>query len=143
MDKAILRNGEGRVRRDRTTLSNNGGDTARWHHLANVGQLRLDGLEAELEARFGSKGNRKAGKTKVNLVRYADDFVITGVRKNCWKTRSDSVEAFLATGAGTLAREDQDQHVTEGFDFLVRREEARAGDHHQTARRTSKPSRPR
>jgi len=25
----------------------------------------LDGLEAELEARCGSKGNRKAGKTKV------------------------------------------------------------------------------
>ncbi len=46
--------------------------------LAN---MTLDGLEAELTAQFGSKGYRKAGKHKVNMVRYADDFVITGSSK--------------------------------------------------------------
>ena len=54
--------------------------------LANV---TLDGLEAELTTHFGSKGSRQAGKCKVNLVRYADDFVITGARKSYWKTKSD------------------------------------------------------
>ena len=80
----------------------------------------LDGLEAELEARFGSKGNRKAGKTKVNLVRYADDFVITGSSKELLENEvRPRVEAFLATRGLELSQEKtRITHVTEGFDFL-------------------------
>ena len=44
--------------------------------LAN---LALDGLEKVLESHFGKKNTKASYKTKVNYVRYADDFVITGI----------------------------------------------------------------
>lgn len=50
--------------------------------LAN---MTLDGLEAKLAEKFP-----KATQTglKMNMVRYADDFIITGNSKNGWKMRS-------------------------------------------------------
>jgi len=83
----------------------------------------LDGLEAALEARFGSKGNRKAGKNKVNLVRYADDFIITGSSKELLEGEvKPLVEAFLATRGLELSQEKtRITHVAEGFDFLGQR----------------------
>ncbi|MBK6971944.1 MAG: HNH endonuclease [Sterolibacteriaceae bacterium] len=80
----------------------------------------LDGLEAVLEARFGSKGNHKAGKTKVNFVRYADDFVITGSSQELLENEvKPLVAAFLATRGLELSPEKtRITHVAEGFDFL-------------------------
>ncbi|HMV55078.1 MAG TPA: group II intron reverse transcriptase/maturase [Rhodocyclaceae bacterium] len=80
----------------------------------------LDGLEAELEARFGSKGNRRSGKNKVNLVRYADDFIITGSSKELLENEvKPMVAAFLATRGLELSQEKtRITHVAEGFDFL-------------------------
>ena len=53
--------------------------------LANV---TLNGLERELIAHLDAKfGIAKAKKLKVNVVRYADDFVITGDSKRYWKTK--------------------------------------------------------
>ncbi|MBJ6903619.1 reverse transcriptase domain-containing protein, partial [Vibrio cholerae] len=46
--------------------------------LAN---MALDGLETVLESHFGKKNTKASYKTKVNYVRYADDFIITGISK--------------------------------------------------------------
>ena len=48
--------------------------------LAN---LALDGLELELENHFGSvrRLHKHHKRNKVSLVRYADDFIITGTSK--------------------------------------------------------------
>jgi RNA-directed DNA polymerase len=80
----------------------------------------LDGLEAELEARFGTKGSRKAGKYKVNLVRYADDFVITGSSKELLETEVKPLVAALLATRGLVLSEEKTRvtHVAEGFDFL-------------------------
>jgi RNA-directed DNA polymerase len=80
----------------------------------------LDGLEAALEAHFGSKGSRKAGTFKVNMVRYADDFVITGSSKELLENEvKPMVVRFLATRGLELSTEKtRITHITEGFDFL-------------------------
>ncbi len=85
--------------------------------LAN---MTLDGLEAVLEAHFGPKGNRRAGKTKVNLVRYADDFIITGSSKELLEQEvKPLVVAFLATRGLVLSEEKtRTTHISAGFDFL-------------------------
>jgi len=85
--------------------------------LAN---MTLDGLEAELATRFGSKGSRLAGKTKVNLVRYADDFVITGSSKELLENEVKPLVArFLAArGLELSAEKTRIRHIAEGFDFL-------------------------
>jgi RNA-directed DNA polymerase len=80
----------------------------------------LDGLEVELETRFGSKGNHKAGRCKVNLVRYADDFVITGSSKELLQMEvKPLVERFLSIRGLELSPEKTRMtHIAEGFDFL-------------------------
>ena len=80
----------------------------------------LDGLEAALETQYGSKGSRKAGKFKVNLVRYADDFVITGSSQELLENEvKPVVERFLSTRGLDLSQEKtRTTHISEGFDFL-------------------------
>lgn len=59
--------------------------------------MALDGLEAVLEAQFGQKNTKASYKTKVNYVRYADDFVITGISKELLEDKvKPLVEAFMA-----------------------------------------------
>ncbi len=62
--------------------------------LAN---MALDGLEAVLETHFGKKNTKASYKTKVNYVRYADDFIITGISKELLEDEvKPLVEAFMA-----------------------------------------------
>ncbi|BCA80734.1 group II intron reverse transcriptase/maturase [Desulfuromonas sp. AOP6] len=85
--------------------------------LAN---LALDGLEGVLEEHFGSKNTKKSYKTKVNYVRYADDFVITGISKELLENEvKPIVEAFMAERGLQLSPEKTVvTHICEGFDFL-------------------------
>jgi len=86
--------------------------------LANV---TLNGLERELEKHLGAKfGIAKAKKLKVNVVRYADDFVITGVSKEVLENEVRPwVEAFLAVRGLQLSEEKTHiTHIDQGFDFL-------------------------
>jgi RNA-directed DNA polymerase len=80
----------------------------------------LDGLEAVLETHFGKKNTKASYKTKVNYVRYADDFVITGISKELLVERvKPLVEAFMAERGLTLSAEKTlITHITDGFDFL-------------------------
>jgi len=86
--------------------------------LANV---TLNGLERELIEHLGAKlGIVKAKKLKVNVVRYADDFVITGDSKEVLESEIRPwVEAFLAQRGLQLSEEKtRVVHIDEGFDFL-------------------------
>jgi len=86
--------------------------------LANV---TLNGLERELVAHLGAKfGIVKAKKLKVNVVRYADDFVITGDSKEVLESEVKPwVEAFLAVRGLQLSEEKtRITHIDRGFDFL-------------------------
>lgn len=71
--------------------------------LAN---MALDGLEAVLETHFGKKNTKAAYKTKVNYVRYADDFIITGISKEILENKvKPLVEEFMAERGLSLAPE--------------------------------------
>jgi len=86
--------------------------------LAN---MALNGLERDLtihlRVRFGSNQTRKL---KINVIRYADDFVITGVSKEILETTVKPwIEAFLAQRGLRLSPEKTKVvHIDNGFDFL-------------------------
>jgi RNA-directed DNA polymerase len=82
--------------------------------LAN---FALDGLQALLEAHFATNSKRK---DKVHLVRYADDFIITGTSKFLLEHRvKPLVEQFLKQRSLELAHEKTKiTHIKDGFDFL-------------------------
>ena len=84
--------------------------------LAN---LALDGMEALLKENF-SKSAHQSAKNKVHLIRYADDFVITGISKELLETQvKPLIEQFLAERGLELSQEKTKiTHIDEGFDFL-------------------------
>lgn len=79
---------------------------------ATLANMTLDGLEAEL------KQFRR--QDKVHMVRYADDFVITGNSKELLENEvKPLVEKFLSTRGLELSPEKTSiTHIDEGFDFL-------------------------
>src|ERR1700743_2583803 len=86
--------------------------------LANV---TLNGLERELIEHLGAKfGIAKTKKLKIHVVRYADDFVITGDSKEVLESEIRPwVEAFLAVRGLQLSEEKtRITHIDDGFDFL-------------------------
>lgn len=87
--------------------------------LAN---LALDGLQARLTKAFPRVRSRRLGRgsSKVNLVRYADDFVITGRSKEQLEHEvRPLVQAFLAERGLVLSPEKTlVTHIEDGFDFL-------------------------
>lgn len=82
--------------------------------LAN---MVLDGLESQLKQHLGVT---KAKKLKINVVRYADDFVITGNSKEMLESEIRPwVEKFLALRGLQLSLEKtRVVHIDKGFDFL-------------------------
>jgi len=86
--------------------------------LAN---LTLDGLEDLLRTSFPVKRTQKQTlRPKVNLVRYADDFIITGVTKELLENEvKPRVEQFLRDRGLQLSPEKTCiTHIEQGFDFL-------------------------
>jgi RNA-directed DNA polymerase len=84
--------------------------------LAN---LALDGLERLLRKTFPRGNGQRRGKL-VHMVRYADDFVITGRTKDVLEMEvKPIVEAFLRERGLELSQEKtRITHIDEGFDFL-------------------------
>jgi RNA-directed DNA polymerase len=78
--------------------------------LAN---MALDGLEAVAH-------KAAAHNQKINVIRYADDFVITGASKEVLETRiKPAVVAFLKERGLELSEEKTHiTHIKDGFDFL-------------------------
>jgi RNA-directed DNA polymerase len=79
----------------------------------------LDGLEALLHERFGATCRQRA-RNKVHLVRYADDFIITGTSKELLRDEVRPLVAhFLKERGLELSHEKTSiTPVEEGFDFL-------------------------
>lgn len=84
--------------------------------LAN---LTLDGLERELNAKF-TPTKTLASRHQVHLIRYADDFLITGRTKELLEEEvKPVVEGFLAErGLELSPSKTRVTHIEEGFDFL-------------------------
>ncbi len=84
--------------------------------LAN---MTLDGLEQELQAKFPP--GRRAGRTpKVHLVRYADDFIITGSSKELLEKEVLPLVMSFMNRRGLELSSDKTRitHIEDGFDFL-------------------------
>jgi RNA-directed DNA polymerase len=84
--------------------------------LAN---LALDGLEKKLREKY-PKASSLSRKVKANLVRYADDFIITGSSKELLENEvKPLVEQFMSQrGLELSAEKTRITHIEEGFDFL-------------------------
>jgi RNA-directed DNA polymerase len=84
--------------------------------LAN---MALDGLEHLLLSHFPKNG-RPEKRTKVNFIRYADDFCITGSSKELLEQEvKPLVEQFLGErGLQLSAEKTVITHIEQGFDFL-------------------------
>ncbi len=81
----------------------------------------LNGLETQLIAYLQAKwGVGRTRKLKVNVVRYCDDFVVTGASKEVLETEVKPwIEAFLAgRGLRLSSAKTRIVSIHEGFDFL-------------------------
>ena len=80
----------------------------------------LDGLEKEFAAAFSLKTSQETGKAKVNLIRFADDFIVTGSSKELLEKQCiPLIEGFLSPRGLELSLEKTKiTHIAEGFDFL-------------------------
>lgn len=81
----------------------------------------LNGLETELLSHLGKKlGVHKTRTLKVSVIRYADDFVVTGASQELLETEVRPwIEAFLAQrGLRLSTAKTKIVHIDEGFDFL-------------------------
>jgi len=79
----------------------------------------LDGLQRLLAEHFAEKRGRQR-KSKVHLVRYADDFLITGISKELLRDQVQPLVAHFLKERGLELSHEKTQitHVEEGFDFL-------------------------
>lgn len=82
--------------------------------LAN---MALDGLESMLAEKFP---NAKRTGRKMNMVRYADDFIITGNSKEWLEHEVKPVVVELLAERGLVLSSEKTKitHIREGFDFL-------------------------
>ena len=81
----------------------------------------LNGLESGLMAHLGAKwGTWRIWRLKVGVIRYADDFIVTGASKELLETEVRPwIEAFLAErGLRLSVAKTKIVHIDQGFDFL-------------------------
>ena len=86
--------------------------------LANA---TLDGMEKMLKEKYGKqyKENGKTYSPKVNLVRYADDFVVTAAKRETLDDIRLMLTEFLSERGLSLSEEKTlITNISEGFDFL-------------------------
>lgn len=86
--------------------------------------MTLDGLEKLIQDKYHRNSNGKIenhyrAKTKVNLVRYADDFIVTANTKEIAEELKLLIHAFLKERGLELSEEKTTiVHISNGFDFL-------------------------
>jgi RNA-directed DNA polymerase len=82
--------------------------------------MALDGLERVLTHHFGGPCSKLRRRYKVHIIRYADDFIITGISQEVLEEEvKPVVVAFLQErGLEISAQKSQIVHIDEGFDFL-------------------------
>jgi RNA-directed DNA polymerase len=83
--------------------------------LAN---MTLNGLEGAIQKALNRKSNTK-NKHKINVIRYADNFVVTAVDEMAAVKAQEAAIEFLKSRGLTLSPEKTKiTHIDEGFDFL-------------------------
>jgi RNA-directed DNA polymerase len=84
-----------------------------------IANMALDGLEAAVYASVGSSKLARS-EAQLNVVRYADDFVVTGVSKDVLELKVlPAVRQFIAARGLELSEEKtRITNIAEGFDFL-------------------------
>lgn len=84
-----------------------------------IANMTLDGLEAAVYASVGPTKHAR-GKFNINVVRYADDFVVTGISKEILECNVlPAVRQFMAVRGLELSEEKtRITHIADGFDFL-------------------------
>jgi RNA-directed DNA polymerase len=80
----------------------------------------LDGLQRLLAEHFPETPDHRRRRHKVHLVRYADDFLITGISKELLRDRVQPLVAHFLKGRGLELSHEKTQitHIEDGFDFL-------------------------
>ncbi|WP_265017204.1 reverse transcriptase domain-containing protein [Wolbachia endosymbiont (group B) of Endotricha flammealis] len=90
--------------------------------LAN---LALNGLEKLLESRFGKLGSRKRNKIRsgVNVIRYADDFIISGFTHEVLEKEVKPLVSSFLHERGLILSEEKTKitSITTGFDLTLPR----------------------
>ena len=84
-----------------------------------IANMTLDGLEAAVYASVGPTAHARR-KFKINVIRYADDFVVTGISKDILEHHVlPAIRQFMAARGLELSEEKTRlTHISEGFDFL-------------------------
>ena len=131
MEKRILRQWLKAGYVESTTLFNTDEGTPQGGIISPVlANMTLDGLERLINERYKRLSIRNDGRTswqtrvrpsqKVYLIRYADDFVITGTSPELLEQEvKPMVQSFLAERGLTLSEEKTAiTHIEKGFDFL-------------------------
>lgn len=120
MDKLILRQWLQAGYIDEGTLFESTAGTPQGGIISPViANMTLDGLEAAVYASVGSTKHARS-KAQLNVIRYADDFVVTGISKDVLESKVlPAVRQFMATRGLELSEEKtRITHIAEGFDFL-------------------------
>jgi RNA-directed DNA polymerase len=118
MDKALLRKWLDAGYMDGGTWHASEAGTPQGSPISpTLANMTLDGMETELWAYFGPKDRNR--HTKVHLIRYADDFVITGTSPEVLVEAKAIIEGFLAERGLVLSEEKTRMvRIEEGFEFL-------------------------
>jgi RNA-directed DNA polymerase len=119
MDKAVLRQWLEAGYVDEGSLFETQAGTPQGGVISPViANMALDGLENAVRASTGSDRARRL--SKINVIRYADDFVVTCASKDVLESQVlPAIQRFLADRGLELSEEKtRITHITEGFDFL-------------------------
>ncbi|GAN88363.1 group II intron reverse transcriptase/maturase [Komagataeibacter intermedius] len=119
MDKVILRKWlESGYMQDSELFATEAGTPQGGIISPTLANMTLDGMERILRDRYGPRRPNRQ-RSKVHLIRYADDFVITGRSQDQLEEAKAMVEDFLRDRGLTLSDEKTKiVHIEEGFDFL-------------------------
>ncbi len=84
-----------------------------------IANVALDGLEAAVHASAGGS-ERARRRAKLNVIRYADDFVVSGASRDVLESVVlPAIRRFMAERGLELSEEKtRITHIAEGFDFL-------------------------
>lgn len=119
MDKAVLRKWlESGFMQDGELFATEAGTPQGGIISPTLANMTLDGMEKMLMVEYGPRRPNRQ-RTKVHLIRYADDFVITGRSHDQLVEAKAMIEDFLKDRGLTLSEEKTKiVHIEEGFDFL-------------------------
>jgi RNA-directed DNA polymerase len=84
-----------------------------------IANMALDGIEKLLREQY-PENSRRARRAKINFVRYADDFIVTGSSQELLEQEiKPMIEAFMRERGLELSPEKTCiTHIRDGFDFL-------------------------